>query len=210
MRKTYKYLLFIIIAFFLALFIPNIIINKSAKGSSYNDINQIEYNRVGLILGTSKYSMNGDINLYYKYRIVAAIDLYESKKIDFILISGDNGQVEYNEPKIIRADLIKAGIPEEHIFLDYAGFRTWDSIIRAKKVFGENKLTVISQKFHNQRAIFIGKQNDMELIGFNAKDVPNNYGAKTRLREKFARTKLMLDILINKQPKYLGDSIQIK
>ncbi len=189
---------------------PGIIINLTSRNRIYGSVNEIPHNKVGLLLGTSKYLSKGVINLYYQYRIDAAVELFNAGKIDFILISGDNGQIEYNEPKTIRDDLIKRGIPDTKIFLDYAGFRTWDSIIRAKKVFGETHFTIISQEFQNQRGIFIGLRNKMDLIGFNAKDVSKNYGFKTRVREVFARVKLILDILVNKQPRYLGDTIEIK
>jgi len=191
--------------------IPNILITQAAKGKTYNVIGKIPYNKVGLLLGTSKYTTKGDYNKYYKYRIAAAVELYKAGKIDFILISGDNGQKEYNEPATIKKDLLKAGIPKNKIFLDYAGFRTWDSIIRAKKIFGQTKLTVISQKFHNERAIYIGKNNNMDIIGFNAQDIPSGkIKNRMHLREIFARTKLFIDILSNKQPKYLGDTIIIE
>ncbi len=189
---------------------PNILIKQSVKSELYHASSEIPHNRVGLLLGTSKYISKGTINLYYQYRIDAAVALFEHKKIDFILISGDNGQIEYNEPKTIRNDLIAAGIPSECIFLDYAGFRTWDSIIRAKKVFGETNLTVISQQFHNERAIYIGKFNGMKIIGYNAQDVPKKYGKKTMIRELFARIKLVIDIAVDKQPKYLGQTINIE
>ena len=206
-RRLFAISLFIILFLFFA---PSILIVLSSKNKTYNSVKELPHNKVGLLLGTSKYVTRGHINLYYKYRIEATVKLFNAKKIDYILISGDNGQVEYNEPKTIRQDLIKMGIPSERIFLDYAGFRTWDSIIRAKKVFGETKLTVISQEFHNERAIFIGIRNKMDIIGYNAKDVSRKYGGKTKVREKFARIKLMIDIIFNKQPKYLGKRIEIK
>ncbi len=205
-----KILIILLFAVAAMLLSPNLIIVLSTNGKTYNSPQKIPHNKVGLLLGTSKYIKKGTINLYYKYRIDAAVELFKSGKIEYILISGDNGQIEYNEPKTIRADLIKKGIPSNKIYLDYAGFRTWDSIIRAKKVFGETKFTVISQEFHNQRAIFIGMRNNMKIVGYNAKAVPKKYGAKTRFREKFARIKLIIDILINKQPKYLGKTIEIK
>ncbi|MDA3890815.1 MAG: YdcF family protein [Salinivirgaceae bacterium] len=207
-----SYKIIISISFFLValFFVPDLLIHQTTKNKIFSSVDEITYNKVGLLLGTSKYIRTGEINLYYKYRIDAAVKLFESGKIDYILISGDNGLVEYNEPKTIRNDLIERGIPAKKIYLDYAGFRTWDSVIRAKKVFGESKLTVISQEFHNARAIFIGQRNDMDLIGFNAKNVPYKYGKKIRLREKFARINLLCDILVNKQPKYLGTTIEIK
>jgi len=203
-------LLFIVSAVLLLLFGPDQLIKYRTKLKHYNTIEDIPHNKVGLLLGTSKYSTTGQINLFYQYRIDAAVSLFTQQKIEYILISGDNGLIEYNEPRTIRNDLIKAGIPSDCIVLDYAGFRTWDSIIRAKKVFGETKFTVISQQFQNERAIFIGARNQMDIIGFNAQDVSKSYGAKTQFREKFARINLIFDIIINKQPKYLGSTIMIE
>lgn len=210
MKRKISFGILFIISFLILLFGPDTLISCRTQSRLYNQVTDIPHNRVGLLLGTSKYQSQGHINLFYKYRLNAAIELFNNHKIDFILISGDNGQIEYNEPKTIRDDLVAAGIPQERIFLDYAGFRTWDSIIRAKKVFGETQMTVISQKFHNERAIFIGNRNRMKLIGFNAQDVPQGYGAKTMMREKLARIKLMLDIVFNKQPRYLGKTIKIE
>lgn len=210
MKRKISFGILIIISFLILLFGPDSFISFRTQSRLYNQVSEIPHNRVGLLLGTSKYQSQGHINLFYKYRLNAAIELFNNHKIDFILISGDNGQIEYNEPKTIRDDLVTAGIPQNRIFLDYAGFRTWDSIIRAKKVFGETQMTVISQKFHNERAIFIGNRNRMKLIGFNAQDVPQGYGTKTMIREKLARIKLMLDIVFNKQPRYLGKTIKIE
>lgn len=209
-QRIPTYLLLLSGIFCLAFFAPDMAIKWVSRKQLYNSVDEIPHNRVGLLLGTSKYIKKGTLNLFYQYRIDAAIALYENKKIDFILISGDNSQVEYNEPRTIRNDLIASGIPADKIVLDYAGFRTWDSVIRAKKVFGETRLTVISQKFHNERAVFVGKRNQMQLIGFNAQDVPKHYGKRTMVREKLARIKLMLDLIFNKQPRYLGDTIEIR
>jgi len=185
-------------------------ISKSNEGLMYDSLMLIPKKKVGLLLGTSKYITNGTKNLYFSYRIEAAIQLYYSGKIEFILVSGDNATIQYNEPITIKKELLKRGIPEDRIVLDYAGFRTFDSMIRAKEVFGQNELTVISQPFHNERAIFIGRKNGMDVIGFNAKDVTDYTAFKTQLREKFARIKMLLDIyFLNTQPKFLGEKIEI-
>ena len=105
---------------------------------------------------------------------------------------------------------MEAGVPKEKIFLDYAGFRTNDSVIRAQKVFGQNQLVIISQKFHNQRALYIAKHYNIEAIGYNAADVYSAVAVKVALREKLARSKLLLDLLVNRPPKYLGPSVEIK
>ena len=153
---------------------------------------------------------SGHINLYYKYRIEAVTKLYRSGKIKFILISGDNGSKSYNEPELMKQDLVENNIPEANIFLDYAGFRTLDSVLRAQKIFGQNTFTVISQEFHNERALYLAHHFNIEAIVFNAKDVKLNYGFKTQLREKLARCKMMLDLLFKVEPKYLGDPIKIE
>lgn len=193
----------------IAIYFSDRLISKSAI-HVYTSVENIPHNKVGLVLGTSKYLKNKRINLYYKYRIKAAVDLYKSRKIDFVLISGDNSKKDYNEPKDFKSDLMKLGIPEGKIVLDYAGFRTFDSVIRSREIFSQNSITIISQKFHNERAIFIARKNNIQAIAYNAKDVGKYYGFKTLVREKFARVKTILDIyFLNTKPKFLGEKIKI-
>ncbi|MEP2688381.1 SanA/YdcF family protein [Maribacter dokdonensis] len=201
-------LLFILLVF--VIFTCNIIISNTADGKTFTDISSTPKNRVGLVLGTSNKLTNGSPNPYYTYRINATKALYNAGKIEFILVSGDNGSIYYNEPDTFKKDLIKAGIPERVIFLDYAGFRTLDSMFRAKFIFGLNNVTVISQKFHNERAIYIAKQKGLNAIGFNAQDVSTSQGIKVQLREYLARVKVFIDMLLNTQPKFYGTTIEIK
>lgn len=182
----------------------------TAKEDVYSKINDLPKNKVGLLLGTSKYMAKGGINLYYAYRIDAAVALFKAGKIDYILVSGDNGSEYYDEPTTFKDDLIKRGIPEDRIVLDFAGFRTLDSVVRAKEVFGQDAFTIISQKFHNERAIYLAKNFKIDAIAFNAKDVGNLYGLRTRGREYLARVKASIDVLFNVQPKFLGEKIQIE
>ncbi|HAD97039.1 MAG TPA: protein SanA [Cryomorphaceae bacterium] len=166
--------------------------------------------KVGLMLGTSPRLSGGRPNLYFTYRVQAATDLYEQGKIEYILVSGDNRKKEYNEPRAMRDALIKKGISEDHIILDYAGFRTFDSMIRAEKVFGQDSFIVISQPFHNERAVFIARKSGIEAYGFNARDVDVAAGFKTKLREVGARVKMILDIyVLHTEPKFLGDPVII-
>lgn len=187
----------------------NTIINRNTAPHLYGDITELPANEVGLLLGTSPKLKNGKNNLYFDHRITAAIHLYKAGKIKYILISGDNRRRNYNEPEYMRKALLQGGVPEEAIYLDYAGFRTLDSVIRAKKVFGQNRFTVISQKFHNARAVYIARKNGIEAIGFNARDVDTYSGFKTQIRERLARVKVFLDLLTRKQPKFLGEKIVI-
>ncbi len=135
--------------------------------------------------------------------------LFEEGKIDYILVSGDNGSKYYDEPSDFKEELIRRGIPAAQIYLDYAGFRTLDSVVRAKKIFGQERITIISQKFHNERAIYLAEKNGISAIGFNAKDLSGKYGLKTKVREYLARTKAFIDILFGVEPKFLGKQITI-
>ncbi len=212
MKHILKYLKRLMMAFLLCLgfiVISNHLVRRAAKSKTYASTSKIPKQKVGLLLGTVKILPNGRLNLYYKYRIDAAVALYEAKKIEYILVSGDNGKTNYDEPSTFKDDLIKKGIPENRIYLDYAGFRTLDSVIRAKAIFGLSSFIVISQKFHNDRAIYLAKRHDIQAIGFNAKDVTGRYGFKTRMREYLAKTKAVVDILLNVKPKFLGKKIEI-
>lgn len=176
-----------------------------AKDLNYNDIEEIPKNKVGLVLGTGKYAASGNINLFYKHRVSATVELYNAGKIDYVLVSGHNSRKDYDEPSDFKNDLIAKGIPEDKIFLDYAGFRTLDSIVRAKEIFGQTSLTIISQKFHNERAIYIAKHFGIDAIAYNAKDV-----YKTPAREYLARAKASIDLVFNVKPKFLGKKITIQ
>ncbi len=186
------------------------IIEWSTRGRLYDDKATIPYNKVGLVLGTARHRPQGGINPYYQYRIDAALALYRAGKISFVLVSGDNGSIYYNEPNTIKKDLMAGGIPEEKIFLDYAGFRTLDSVMRARVIFGLDSVTVISQEFHNERAVYLAEKKDLYAIGFNARDIGGSEGMKVHLREYPARVKVFLDLLFNTQPRFYGNPIEIK
>lgn len=210
MRKIFKFSFIGIITIALTVFGADYWVKSNAKVKIFNNVNNIPKNKVGLVLGTSKYNGNGYINLYYKYRIDAAIALYKAGKVTTFIVSGDNSRKEYDEPTQMRDDLIAAGVPEESIYLDYAGFRTLDSMVRALKIFGQKEFTIISQKFHNERAIFLGESYGLKVVAYNAKDVSMRYGFKTHIREKLARVKMLLDITFGVNPKFLGEPVVIK
>ncbi|WP_282068745.1 SanA/YdcF family protein [Olleya namhaensis] len=210
MKKLIKRGIKLGVILILAILLANYHINYNAKGKLYNSIENIPKNRVGLVLGAGKHVGSGNhVNLYYKYRLEAAFLLYQNKKIDYLLISGDNSTVDYDEPSTFKQDLIDLSVPEDKIILDYAGFRTLDSVVRAKKIFGLDSFTIISQQFHNQRAIYLAENNNLNVIAFNAKAIKGRYGFKTKIREYLARTKAIIDVVINKQPKFLGPKIKL-
>lgn len=208
-RRLTKFALILIGILMPIIFFANFKIKSFASSKIYKDAKSIPYNKVGLLLGTSKYVSKGQLNLYYIYRIQAAVKLFKNKKISYILVSGDNGDKSYNEPKKIKEDLIKSGVPKDRIVLDYAGFRTLDSVIRASEVFGETNFTVISQQFHNERAIYLASKFGNNAIGFNATSVSKRYGLKVQIREYLARVKVFIDILFGVKPKFLGEKIII-
>ena len=184
-------------------------INATTSEYVSDDYKDLPSIKVGVVLGTSPKLANGYSNYYFTYRIEAAERLYHSGKVTHFIVSGDHGRKDYNEPDYMKQVLVEKGIPSNRIYVDYAGFRTLDSMVRAKEIFGQNKFIVISQRFHNQRAIFIARQYGIEAYGYNATDVNIRGGMKTRIREYFARTKVFVDQILGVEPRYLGEKIEI-
>lgn len=209
LKSTIFILLILISLSLLFTWWANYKIANTAKPFVFDNVNDVPPVKTGLLLGTSKQLPNGYINLYFKYRIEAAVELFKAGKIKYLIISGDNSKENYNEPLDMKNELISNGVPDSVIYLDYAGFRTFDSVIRAKKIFGQTKIIAISQKFHNERTVFIALQNGMVAYGYNSHDVSKSAGFKTNLREFFARAKVFMDMLIDREPKFLGEKIQI-
>jgi SanA protein len=209
-KRFLKWIVSILAVCLISLFLSNYWINSNTKTQLYTDVNEIPFRKVGLVLGASKKTIRGTNNFYFSYRIQAAYELFKAHKVQYLLVSGDNHIKGYDEPSDMREALIALGVPDSCIVLDYAGFRTLDSVVRCNEVFGEDSITIISQEFHNQRALFIANKNNIQAIGFNAKNVNQNYSFKTRLREYFARVKCVLDIyVLYTSPKFLGKKIKI-
>lgn len=209
LRRSIYFLLFLFSMVIVVIHNADSTIRKASEEKCYTEIDSIPQNKVALLLGTSKTLKNGQSNLYFKYRVEATVALFKAKKVDFILISGDNSRQDYDEPTDMKEALVDMGVPSDKIYLDYAGFRTLDSIIRAKEIFSLTELTIISQAFHNQRAIYLAQKYGIKAIGFNAKDVDKYSGFKTQVREYFARVKVFWDLTFGVQPKFLGEKIEI-
>jgi SanA protein len=182
-------------------------INSATKKFLYSNVQHMPVQKAGLLLGTSRLTANGYLNQFFQHRINAAVELYKAGKIKYIIVSGDNSRANYNEPKDMKEELVKAGIPADHIFEDYAGFRTFDSVVRCKEIFGQDSVTIISQQFHNERAIYLAQRKGIYAIGYNAPEVKAYNGFRTKLRERLARVKLFVDLLLNQQPKFLGEKV---
>jgi len=210
-NKLYLTIMLMLILSVVSLVVCNDRIISETRSLMYDNVDSIPHNRVGLLLGTSRTMGDGRLNYYFKYRVQATAQLYHAGKIERVIVSGDNSRKEYNEAEDMRNDLIALGVPDSCIYLDYAGFRTFDSMLRCREIFGQTKYTVISQPFHNERAIFIAKHEGMDVVGFNARDVNKAAGFTTRIRERFARVKVFLDLYVmNTKPKFLGAKIEVK
>jgi SanA protein len=189
----------------------NIWVLSSCSGRLYDNAETVPHKRVAVMLGTNPKTKTGKMNYFYKHRIDAAVKLYQNGKIDRILISGDNSSTTYSEPDAMKADLMAAGIPDSAIYLDFAGFSTYDSMVRAKKVFGLSEFMVVSQDFHNKRAVYIARQNGIDAIGFNVQNTLfRKWRIKMELREILARVKAVGEVVMNKKPHFLGEPIEIK
>lgn len=210
-----KHLIYIFLSLIAILAIGVIFCNraviKTAEDKMYDDVSVIPYNRVGVLLGTSPKGRSGNPNVFYIRRVEACVALYQAGKIDRILVSGDNSRTTYDEPTCIKEDLIVAGVPDSVIYLDYAGFRTYDSMVRAKEVFGLSSFTIISQPFHNERALYIAIMKGLDVVAFNAPDVQvRHWQIRMTVREWLARTNAVLDIYTDKQPHFLGEAVEIE
>lgn len=210
MKKWLFILLSAGVLFLAGMFLIYYKVQHDAAPYIFDKVEEVPRSKVAVLLGTSSYLTDGSKNLYFEYRMDAATELYESGRVEYILVSGDNRQKSYNEPLAMQRSLLKRGVPENKIVLDYAGFRTFDSMIRAKEVFGQSEFTVVSQRFHNERAVYIARQNDIKAHGYNALDVEVSAGLKTKLREVLARAKMILDLyVLNTEPHFLGEKVLI-
>jgi len=208
-KNLFKIFLLLFVAGIIFITWANYSIKKESDAFISYSIADLPQTKTALLLGTGKNLSNGMPNAYFYNRIKATVDLYNSGKIQYIIVSGDNSRKDYNEPEDMQMELIKNGIPKDRIFMDHAGFRTLDSVVRAKEIFGQTKIIIISQKFHNERAVFLAKQNGIDAFGYNAKDVNKYAGFKTNMREYFAKAKAYWDLILGVEPKFGGEKILI-
>jgi len=187
-----------------------LLIAHAARNRTYSDVALIPYRRVGLVLGCPKRLPGGWSNPFFENRMTAAAELFQRGKVEYLVVSGDNHIQSYDEPLDMKNTLVELGVPKDRIYLDYAGLRTLDSVVRVKQIFLQDYVTIVSQNFHNQRAIFLAAHHGIDAIGFDAPDVAPPYGFKTLVREQFAKVKAVLDVyLLHTQPHFLGRRIMV-
>ncbi|MFP1868014.1 outer membrane permeability protein SanA [Lonsdalea quercina] len=173
-----------------------------------DDLKDLPARPVGVVLGTAKYYRAGGVNQYYLFRIQGALNAYNSGKVSYLLLSGDNAQQSYNEPMTMRRDLISAGVAPMDIVLDYAGFRTLDSIVRTRKVFDTNDFTIITQRFHCERALFIALHLGIQAQCYAVPSPKDIW--MVRIREFGARLGTLFDLyILKREPRFLGPMIPI-
>jgi SanA protein len=181
------------------------LVDQAGKGRVYDRTDSVPVREDGLVLGASEHRLDGGPNPYFNNRITAAAKLYHLGKVHHLLVSGDNRTKDYNEPGDMRRALLAQGVPSSAISLDYAGLRTLDSIYRAKKIFGLQHFTIISQRDHDDRALLIAKYYGIDAIAFAADDIDFHYAVRAHIHEWLAQVKVVLDLyVLHTKPRFLG------
>lgn len=188
----------------LALLTANCRVEHFAAGRVYSDVEDIPAREYGLVPGTSRLVHGKYLNTYFFNRVNAAVELYRAGKIRKIIVSGDNSRTDYNETGDMARELVAQGVAPEDVLSDFAGFRTLDSVVRARNLFGATEITVISQGFHCGRAIYLAAQNGIDAVGFEADEIaPQSVRLRLAVREAFARVLAVLDAeILNTKPHF--------
>lgn len=206
MKRLFLFIILICLIAAAGFAICDYMVEQAGKGRVYDQADVIPEREVGLVLGTSEHRPDGGPNPYFNYRIDAAAKLYHMGKVKILLVSGDNRTNDYNEPADMRRALIARGVPSGVIKMDFAGLRTLDSVVRAKKVFGVNRYTIISQREHDERALLIAQYYGIDAIAFAADDVGFHYAVRAHIHEWLAQVKVVLDLyVLHTEPKHLGE-----
>lgn len=203
--------LFATLASVLLVLVLNQWVVRSVDQRVYADLAKLPQNDICLVLGTGKYLASGNLNLHFQARMDTAARLYREGKVKHLLLSGDNHRVGYDEPTDMKESLMARGVPAEAMTLDYAGFRTLDSVVRARAIFGCEKLTIVTDDFHAHRAVFLAEHKGIKAIAFTSAKVQVNLSLRSRVREVAARVKAVADLyVLHTKPKFLGDKIEIR
>jgi SanA protein len=185
---------------------------RSTRAAVFTEIAALPQNDVALVLGTGKLLRgSGKINPHFRKRTEAAAALFHAGKVKHLLLSGDNHIAGYDEPTDMAEALMALNVPPSAMTLDYAGFRTLDSVVRARKVFGQSKITIVTDDFHVARAVYLARHEGLEAVAFSSVKVSTLFSARTRVREVGARVKAALDVyVLNTKPHFLGEPVEIQ
>ena len=207
MKKLFRYFLLVCAVLALALVIPQLLV---ARSSSFvfvsDDVSIVD----AIIVPGASVHPDGTPSDVLEDRLLTGIALYEAGKAGAIIVSGDDGQEEYDEVNAMRVYLLEHDVPAEDIFLDHAGFDTYDTMYRAKAIFGLNSAIVATQLYHLPRALYIGRAQGIEVYGVSADRQRYRAMRYFMAREALANIKAVVDVLLNSKPMYLGNSVDIK
>ncbi len=208
---TTKLVSFFLISLLLIVAGAEVYTNSMANNYSHKNVADCRVGDVGLVLGCSKRFSSGVPSLYFTGRMQAAAELWKSGKLRCIIVSGDNREKYYNEPRDMKAALVKLGVPEDKIVCDFAGLRTFDSVVRARRIFGAQKITIISQSYHVKRAVATARQLGIDAEGYCAAHIPFNRPTLLRqfVRERAARVAMVFDLLIGTEPRHMGEQVAL-
>lgn len=206
LARIFRLLLTGLFSVFLFFAACNAWVIMSTSGRVYTELKDVPATNVGLVLGTSKRFANGKPNSYFEHRMDAAARLYQKGKVKHLILSGDNRTQYYNEPADMKKALVKRGVPDSVITADNAGLRTLDSVVRSYKTFGQKEITVVTQRFHSYRAVFIGQYHDINTYAYTAETLPFRSSANLLFREFLARPMAVIDLyILKKDPAETGD-----
>ena len=183
-------------------------INKETEAYIYDRVEELPSTYTALVLGASV-RRNGELSTMLRDRVESALLLYNKGKIKRFLVSGDNRTTNYNEPVAMKKYLLERGVPEEDIFMDFAGFDTYDSVYRASYIFEVDSAIVVSQRFHLPRAVYIARSMGLNFYGYNGDRREYELESRNRFREVAANVKAWIELLIDKEPHFKGDKIPI-
>jgi SanA protein len=203
-----RYIIRFALLFLVFIIFVNIIITVKSRKYIYSDIDSIPKCYTGIVLGAQVYQLGVPSN-FLQDRLDKAIELYKSNKISRFLLSGDHGQNNYDEVNTMKKYLLENGVDTNDIFLDHAGFDTYNTMFRAKEIFEVKDVIIITQNFHLPRAVYIARRLGLGAYGISADKQKYSSLSYLKKREKIANIKAYLELLIHKKPKYLGEKIPI-
>lgn len=207
MKKYLKILVYLCLIGLVTITFVNVYVKNSTKQSIHHSLKRFPKNDVGIIFGAG--IRGNQPSKYLKDRLDAGILLYKSKRINKILLSGDNGREEYDELTVMKNYCYTHGVDTTKIFIDYAGFDTYSTMYRAKHIFKIKRATLISQEYHLNRAIYIGQQLGIKSVGYSANKGEYGRYKYVCFREYGSIFKSFFDVLRNRKPRFSGNPIDI-
>jgi SanA protein len=207
-RRLFRIVIGLCVVVIAVVAVANVIVLRQGRGEA-KSVRDVPHAQAALVLG-AQVKPDGQPSAMLADRIAAAEDLYRAHKVDKLLLSGDHGQWSYDEVGTMRRKLLRDGVRPQDLFTDHAGFDTWDSAQRARRVFGVRSVIVVTQDFHMARALYAARQAGLYATGFSADR--RRYGAvmaRLRVREALARVKVVADSVTGAGPRFLGPPVPI-